>query len=84
MIRQYSPFKIKRQNLTVTVCFRLAYQKILSYSFGDLIKSIREGIDLFSLIRHRLVTWSEMGKHSVAAILKCEAYHENGPLLLRF
>ena len=30
--------------LTVTVCFRLAYQKILSYSFGDLIKSIREEI----------------------------------------
>ena len=41
-------------------------------------------IDLFSLIRHRLVTWSEMGKHLVAAILKCEAFHENGPLLLRF
>ena len=47
------------------------------------VKIIKEAIDLFGLIRHTLVTWSEMGKQTRSSIGRHIECHVSVPQIAR-
>ena len=55
---------------------------VVSTNLSSYISYLHAIIDLFSFIRHRLITWSEMGK-PVTVITNKPGSAKNGLLLLR-